>query len=81
MRIEIEPKIITKELVKFVIDSVNVSIEEKATISYHFEDENFNGQQGGSLVIEGEEYKEWGKDDAYLVALCLQKLNLVRKVQ
>lgn len=63
--------------------STTVELYKRATVGVAFYDTRdplrtvFVGQQ--TVVIEGDEYTEWGNNDNYLEDLVFQKLGITRK--
>ena len=74
----IEPITVTKVnvLSKFVIVSVEVTLGDSAKIGLHLYDQYNIPFKGMFITISGDEYRNWGSDDTYLVNLIRQKLNI-----
>lgn len=77
MELPIEPKPYPRYATKIKID-VAVVLNEKAIISVLFYEEN-TPLDMKRIEIEGDEYKAWGNDDAYLEQIIYSKLGLEPK--
>jgi hypothetical protein len=67
-------------IVRFEIYQVIIDLFKRAIILVNLFAENNNLVKNTSIVIENEEYNNWGSDDHYLVDLVCSKLGFTKVV-
>lgn len=77
MNLNIQPITIPKLVDRMTID-VSVILSEKAIIrvSFYEKDNEYQPLDVKVLIIEGDEYKNWGTNDDYIKELVSKKLNI-----
>ena len=77
MEVPIQPTAIPKIATRVKID-VNVVLDEKAYIRVGFyeSDQEFQPIDTKMIIIEGEEYRAWGNDDAYIKNIVFERLGI-----
>jgi hypothetical protein len=77
MEMPIQPTTIPRIATKVKID-VGVVLDEKAIVRVSFYEENseFQPIDMKMLIIEGDEYKAWGNDDAYIKNIVFERLGI-----
>ena len=64
---------------QILIRVTSVELNTSCSIFYELQSNEGKHLISGNLVIEGEDYTNWGNDDSYLTDIILQKLNLEKE--
>lgn len=77
MEFEIKPIQFPKTAVKMRME-VSVILNERAIVYVYFyeQDIEFQPLEIKEVIIEGQEYKNWGNDDNYIKKLVFSKLGI-----
>jgi hypothetical protein len=77
-KMEIDPITMTKVTVisKINIKRVEVALKQYAEITFDLIDNNDNYAGTKFVVMSGEDYANWGKDDDYLINWVLNWVNI-----
>jgi hypothetical protein len=78
MEKNIVPVVFSKRATKIVIGDINVVLDLLARIIVFYKDDDDNTLETAIVVIDGEDYSNWGLDDEYLINKVLEKLNLIK---
>lgn len=81
MDLQIEPMTFPKVASRMTMD-ITVVLNEKAFVKVSFfEDVDvFTPLDTQLIIIEGDEYKNWGNDDEYIKDIIYKKLNIQKRV-
>lgn len=75
LRYPIEPIEKIVRITDFKIVSLDVILGQKAIVNCRvFTENGFDMGYNFTKILEGQEYKDWGNDDDYLIEKCRQKI-------